>query len=91
MDKSQLKVTGIISLVICTICLFVAIERYNTNSNNVNAMNAFGQSSPFGSMMGQGKLKPATPAATKYALFFAFLSGLGGTVALMKSTSAQKK
>ena len=89
MDKKQMKVCGIIALCICVICLFVAVERYRSNANNVRAMNHLQQSSPLGSMMGQmtgqTQFKPATPAATKYALFFALISGAGGGVLLAKS------
>ena len=85
MDKQQKKIGGIVCLVICAICIFVAIERYSANANNVRAMNALQQSSPLGGMMGGGNMKPATPAATKYALLFAALSGIGGAVLLVQS------
>jgi hypothetical protein len=66
-----------------------ALERLPTvaahsNSNNVQALNSFSQSSPLGSVMG-GEMKPATPAATKYALFFAAISGVGGAVLMVQS------
>ncbi len=32
-----------------------------------------------------GGLEPAMPAATKYAIFFAVISGIGGGVLLVKS------
>jgi hypothetical protein len=85
MDKKQMKVFGIVCLVICAVCVFVAIERYNTNAKNVRAMNSLQQSSPLGGMMGGGNMKPATPAATKYAMVFAAISGIGGAVLLVKS------
>jgi hypothetical protein len=85
MEQKQMKVFGIVCLVICAICVFVAIERYNTNAGNVRAMNSLRQSSPLGGMMGGGNMKPATPAATKYALLFAAISGIGGAVLLGKS------
>ena len=86
MEKDQMKMAGIACLVICAICLFAAMERYNSNAANVNAMNAFRQSSPLrhGLPSGLQKMKPATPAATKYALLFALLSGVGGSVLLGK-------
>jgi hypothetical protein len=84
MDKKQMKVFGIVCLVICAVCIFVAIERYNANANNVRALNAFQQSIPFGGLLGGGNITPATPAATKYALLFAALSGIGGAVLLVK-------
>jgi len=89
MDEKQMKVLGIVCLVICAVCIFVAIERYNTNAGNVRAMNAFRQSSPMGGMMGGGNMRPATPAATKYALLFAVLSGVGGAVLLVQSSKAE--
>ena len=85
MNKKQMKLFGILCLVICAICIFVAIERYNTNANNVSAMNALQRSSPLGGMLGAGNMKPATPAATKYALLFAALSGIGGAILLVQS------
>ena len=83
MDPKQMKLFGIICLVICAICLFVAVERYNANAGNVRAMNAFTESTPLGGMVGE--LKPATPAATKYSLLFAAISGVAGGVMLAKS------
>ena len=85
MNKKQMKLFGILCLVICAICIFVAIERYNTNANSVRAMNALQRSSPLGSMLGAANIKPATPAATKYALLFAALSGIGGAILLVQS------
>jgi uncharacterized membrane protein HdeD (DUF308 family) len=88
MDKQVMKVVGIVALVVCVVCLFVAVERYNTNAKNVKAMNQFQRSSPLGGMMGQMEMKPATPAATKYALFFAVIFGAGGVVLLVMSRKA---
>jgi len=83
MDRKQMKIVGIVCLVVCAVCVFIAIERYQANAGNVRAMNAMRQSSPFGGMMGGGQMKPATPAATKYALLFAAISGIGGVVLLV--------
>jgi hypothetical protein len=85
MDKSQMKLIGIVCLVICAVCVFVAIERYSANANNVRAMNSLLQSSPLGGMMGGANMKPATPAATKYALLLGALSGVGGAILLAQS------
>ena len=89
MEKSKMKIIGVVCLVICAICVFIAFERYNTNANNVQAMNQFQNSSPLGGMMsemtGQSQMKPATPAATKYAIVFALIAGVGGAVLLTKS------
>ena len=85
MDKKQMKIVGIVALVVCAICIFVAVERYQTNANNVKAMNKLQQSSPLSGMMGAGEMTPAAPAATKYAAVFALVSGIGGAVLLVKS------
>ena len=78
MNKSQMKVAGIACLVVCAICIFVAVERYQANANAVNAMNSMGRgflgapglpgSSGMPGM--PGNLTPATPTATLYAGFF---------------------
>ena len=39
MDKNVMRVLGIVALVVCAVCVFVAIERYQTNAKNVRAMN----------------------------------------------------
>lgn len=80
-NKQIMMIAGILCLVICGVCCFVAYERYQANANNVKAMNSLQQSSPLGGMI--GNMKPTTPAATKYALVFAVLSGLGGAVLLV--------
>ncbi len=85
MDKSSMKILGIVALVVCAICIFVAVERYQANANNVKAMNQIGQSSPLSGMMGVGEMKPVTPAASKYAIVFALVCGIGGGVLLVKS------
>ena len=88
MDKKTMKLVAIACFIICAVCIFVAVERYNANAKNVRAMNSLRQSSPLGEMMGGPNMKPATPAATKYAILFAALSGAGGVVLLVMS--AQK-
>lgn len=85
MNKNHMKIAGIAALVICAICIFAAIERYQNNAGSVKVMNQLTGSSPFSGMMGQMEMKPATPAATKYALFFAAITGIGGAVLLVKS------
>jgi len=85
MDKKQMKIAGIVALVVCAICIFVAVERYQTNANNVKAMNQIQRSSPLSGMLNVGEIKPGTPAATKYAALFAAVSGIGGGVILAKS------
>ena len=89
MDKNQMKMTGIVCLIISAICIFVAVERYNANAGNVKAMNAFSQSSPLGGMMGVGKVTPATPAAAKYAIFFALISGIGRATLVLKGSAEE--
>lgn len=82
MKAQNLKVVGIACFVLCAICLFIAFERYQANRSAVDAMNkmqnAFGGLAPF------GQITPAVPSATKYALFFALLSGAGGLYCLVK-------
>jgi hypothetical protein len=109
MDKKQMKLGAIVCGVICLICIFIAIERYNTNADNVRAMNAvrksiqgrrvmnggneipgaameaLERSTRLGQEMGGGELTPAMPTATKYAIFFAVISGIGGGVLFTKS------
>jgi hypothetical protein len=78
MTPQNYKARAIACFVIAAICLFVAFERSQANANTVNAINQFG-GSPF------GELKPAMPAAAKYALFFAVLAGAGGAVLLTRA------
>ncbi|MCP4707413.1 MAG: hypothetical protein GY869_02205 [Planctomycetes bacterium] len=85
MDQKQMMIFGIVCLVICAVCLFVAVERYNTNANNVKAMNSMTQNSPLGGMMGSGEMKAVMPAATKYAILLAVVFGVGGAVLVVKS------
>jgi hypothetical protein len=85
MAKGQMKMGGIGCLVICAICIFAAIERYNTNARSVRAWIDVRPSSPFEEMMGGVNLKPGIPTATKYAVLFAVISGIGGVVLLRRS------
>jgi hypothetical protein len=82
MTPQQLKPIGIACFVICAICLFVAFERYQANAANVRAFTGV---MPRGGMSPFGDLRPAMPAATKYALFFALLSGVGGAYCVIKA------
>lgn len=70
MNSQSMKWIGVACLVLAGILAFVAIERYQTNANNVRAMNGMMQNNPAAQMMGvsTSNIKPATPAATKYAL-----------------------
>ena len=83
MTSSTLKIIALICFVVCAVLLFVAWERYQDNAGKVAAMNQMSQSSPLGGMIGGGQMKPATPAATKYALVFAGLSAVGGVACLL--------
>ena len=87
MEKGQMKMLGIVCLVVCAVCLFIAFERYQSNAKQVQAMKHMlnNNSSPLGGMMGGVKVRATTPAATKYALFFALITGVGGGVLLAKS------
>ncbi len=85
MDRKQLNITASICAVICVVSIFVAVERYNTNVANVEAMNQMQGSSPFAAMLGGAEMEPAVPAASRYAILFAALSGIGGVLSLVKS------
>jgi hypothetical protein len=90
MSPAVLKGISIGCFVVCAILLFVAWERYQDNANKVEATNNLLGSSPLGGMMNQmtggAKLEPGMPDATKYALFFAALAGIGGVVSMVMST-----
>ena len=94
MEKSHMKITGIVCLVISAVCIFIAVERYQTKAKKVRAIKQKlnRDSTPLGGMMkqmtGDVKIKATTPAATKYALLFAVISGVGGSVLLAKSQSS---
>ena len=91
MSPAVLKGVGIGCFVACAILLFVAWDRYQDNANKVEAANRLIGSSPLGGMMGQltgggARLEPGMPGATKYALFFAALTGISGVVCIVTST-----
>lgn len=92
MDKNVMRVLGIVALVVCAVCVFVAIERYQTNAKNVRAMNQGPIRMPGGGTLETNfeVFKPATPAATKYAIFFALISGVGGVVLLVMSAQTKR-
>jgi hypothetical protein len=99
-----LKGVGIGCFVACAILLFVAWERYQDNANKVEAANKLLQSSPLGGMMDQmkssplggamgpvlggAKMEPGMPDSTKYALFIAALTAIGGVVCIVLSAKA---
>lgn len=97
MSKNNLKIAGFVGLGLAVVLLFVAWERYSTNAKAVEAANRMMQSSPMGGMMGgmmqqmtgQSKLEPSLPAATKYSLLFAAVSGIAGVACLTKSGKKQ--
>ena len=79
MDSKTLKVIGIVCLIVCAISLFTAVERYQTNAKHVRAMNRGPIPLPGGGTLETNFeiFRPAMPAATKYAIFFAVLSAAG--------------
>ncbi len=81
MNNQNLKGIGIACFVVCAICLFIAFERSSANADTVNAFNNLSG--------GALELKPATPTAAKYAIFFAILSGIGGVVCFTRVKSGQ--
>jgi hypothetical protein len=78
MTPQNRKTIGIACFIVGAICLFIAFERYQANASTVNAMRNMTQSMPMGMDSPLGDIRPATPASTKYALFFALLSAAGG-------------
>ena len=92
MDKNVMRVLGVVALVVCAVCVFVAIERYQTNAKNVRAMNRGPIRMPGGRTIETNfeVFKPATPAVTKYAMFFALISGAGGVVLLVMSAQTKQ-
>ncbi len=78
MNKYQLTLLGVICLVIFLLCAFIAVERYQANLANVQALKQMQQNSPMGNQMGLQNIEPTMPAASQYAIFFAILSGVGG-------------
>jgi len=87
MDSQSMKWIGVVCLVLAGILAFVAIERYQTNANNVRAMNGMMQNNPAAQMMGvsASNIKPATPAATKYALIGTVVFAGAGIFCLIQS------
>lgn len=81
--SNQLKIAGIVLLIVAAICVFVAIERYQANASAVNAMNELGGGLLQG--MAGGELRPSTPTASKYAIALALVCGGGGGYCLWKS------
>lgn len=84
------KITGIVLLVLCVVCLYVAIERYQSNANAVRAMNQLG-GRLFESMTGGEQLIPKVPLATKQALIGALLFGAGGAACLLTARRNKHK
>ena len=83
---NQMKLAGIVLLVLAAVCLFVAFERYQANANAVAAMNQMG-GGMFQAMTGGNELKPSIPAATKYSLLGALIFGGGGAYCLANAKS----
>ena len=84
MDRKPMKIAGLVALVVCAIWIFVAVERYQTNASNAEAMNQIRRSSPLSGMLNVGEIRPVAPTATKYAALLAAVSGIGGGVMLAK-------
>jgi len=87
MSPAVLKGIGIGCFVACAILLFVAWNNYQDNANQVDAANKM-MGGMMGQMLGGARLEPGMPDATKYSLFFAALTVIGGVVCLVMSTKA---
>ena len=70
-------------LVVAAICLFVAVERYQSNANAVEAVNQI--SGGLLRNVAGGDLNPGVPSATKYAIVLALVTGGGGGYCLWKA------
>ncbi len=85
MSPVALKGIGIGCFVVCAILLFVAWDRYQDNANQVDAINKIaGPWVALAPLYGV-KVEPGMPEATKYALFFAALTAIGGIVCFAMS------
>lgn len=82
--KLLMKTTGLILIFASLFSLFLCVERCSSNASKVEAFSKQMNSFPFGSL-GQQKIKPAMPAISKYALFFAVSFGVAGVFMLLKS------
>ncbi len=85
MNRDNLKVAGIACLVLAAFCAFVAVERYQANASNIQAMRRFIGTAPM-----FHDLKPGVPVITKYAAFFAILSGIGGFYCLRRAQEPRR-
>lgn len=70
-----MKPLPLICAVIACVCLFVAYDQYQNNVAAVAMMNQLG-GDMFSQFNGHGRFKAAVPAATKYALLAAVLTGI---------------
>ena len=78
---TNLRLTGIGSLLLCVFSLTLAVERC---ASNASAVDDYKRSREFRSFNGPGAdVTPATPIVTKYALFFALLTGGFGSWCLV--------
>lgn len=95
MSHPPYKLIGAVCLAVCVISLFVAWERYQHNAAQVAAAKQMMQGFPMGGMMqqmtGGAELEPAMPTISKYALFIALLSGVGGVVCLLMPTGSDSR
>ncbi len=90
-----MKVTGIVCLVVCIICVFGAVERYMANARIVRIVTDNGHAFPSREdllnratmISGDHGWEPGIPPIALYAGFFALLAGVGGCVLLVKSKS----
>ena len=84
---NQMKLAGIILIVLALVCLFVAVERYQANASWIAAMNQYGGER----VQLIFDLTPSTPAVTKYALLGALIFGSGGAFCLLNSKAVKAK
>jgi hypothetical protein len=87
MSPAKLKGVGVGCLVVSAILLLVAWDRYQDNANKRDAINRIVGPSPWGALapLYGVNVEPGVPEATRYALFFAVLIGVGGVVCIVMS------
>ena len=93
-----MKALGIWLLAFCSVCIFVAFERYESRpAVETNLVNAFRRVFSGGKVNGtpvdDEDIEPPnrpTPVIVKYALFFAALSGVGGGLVLRSQRTSAR-
>ena len=84
-----MKPLPLICAVIACVCLFVAYDQYQSNVAAVEMMNQLG-GDMLSQLNGNGRFKAAVPAATKYALLAAIITGILSVVFHQQSKTIER-